>query len=230
MLGKIANVIGTRIPPAPPHVQTLPVCHAPILVPSRPVVNIQQPTIPWNPSSAPLYASNLTPLPAPSATPQAALSQNCKVVNLGGEDFAFDKTQVPDPPSIHFSDDIPRLFREWHSSTVLRIPINTGCSIPIKYWDLFYKKKSSVPGKEKAWGRVRMKWGNWKFIVEERDELGSDDAFWDVYSNENGERLRYQQILDKLKARRADRSACNAAAARSYFDGNLERADANGAF
>ncbi|GBE85534.1 hypothetical protein SCP_0800510 [Sparassis crispa] len=75
-----------------------------------------------------------------------------------------------------------------------------------------------------------MEWGNWKFIVEERDELGSDDAFWEVYSNENGERLRYQQILDKLKARRADQSACDAAAAHSYFDGNLERADANGAF
>lgn len=76
---------------------------------------------------------------------------------LGGEAFPFDKTKLPDPPTIHLSKDIDRLCREWEASTLLVV---NGRSIPVKYWPEFYKKGKGA--KASAWQALRVEWGNWK--------------------------------------------------------------------
>ncbi|KAJ7817001.1 hypothetical protein B0H13DRAFT_2380010 [Mycena leptocephala] len=72
-------------------------------------------------------------------------------------------------------------------------------------------------------------WGNWKFLVEERQEFANDDDFWSSYSTAEGARLRYQQILDKLKEGRESRDKSDAVAARRFFSDDLDHPDANGA-
>ena len=67
-------------------------------------------------------------------------------------------------------------------------------------------------------------------LVEEKERLGSEDAFWALYSKEDGSRLCYQHILNRLKQARVDRNRADADAARRYFGHDLQRADTNGAF
>jgi hypothetical protein len=69
-----------------------------------------------------------------------------------------------------------------------------------------------------------------KFIVGERVVLGSDEAFWGKYSNSEGTRLGYQQILDSLKLQRQVNNESHAADARTFFRGDLGCAEAGGAF
>jgi hypothetical protein len=69
-----------------------------------------------------------------------------------------------------------------------------------------------------------------KFIAEEHIRLDSDDAFWAKYSNPEGVRLGYQQILDSLKQQRHTDSKYHAKSARTYFGGDLGCADTGGAF
>jgi hypothetical protein len=85
---------------------------------------------------------------------------NLRMVLLDGEEFSFDSAQVPNPPNIHFSNDIPRLFKEWESSTLLRV---NGRGIAIKDWPMFYqRRKQSRSHKSGAWDKIRTAWGNWK--------------------------------------------------------------------
>jgi hypothetical protein len=81
------------------------------------------------------------------------------VVKLGGEDFAIDRTSVPDPPAMHFSNDISGLFQHWNSSDCLVV---NGRGIPIKYWPEFYQAKRGF--KAGAWKAIRVEWGNWKVM------------------------------------------------------------------
>lgn len=69
-----------------------------------------------------------------------------------------------------------------------------------------------------------------QWLIHEKDRLGSEEAFWDEYSDANGIHMRWQQIQDRLKARRMATDARDAAAARAYFGGNLARKDTHGVF
>ncbi|KZT72430.1 hypothetical protein DAEQUDRAFT_755239 [Daedalea quercina L-15889] len=164
----------------------------------------------------------------PHATAHAVTSarQRPVCINLDGEDLHVDKTHLPDPPAIHFSDDIPALFREWHASQLLVI---AGRGIPIKHWDKLYKKRNGIAETD-AWHAIKVEWGNWKFLVEEHDQFPSENAFWAEYSSEEGERLSYQQILDKLQDHRGSTDDADYYAAMRYFGNDLDRADAQGAF
>ncbi|KAJ7633797.1 hypothetical protein DFH06DRAFT_1336887 [Mycena polygramma] len=150
------------------------------------------------------------------------------VVLENDEEFSFDVTRVPNPPNIHFSGDIPRLFREWEDSKLLMV---NGRGIAIKYWPLFYKRrKQAASQKNGAWDKIRTEWGNWKFLVEERQQFTSEDDFWRSHSTANGTHLRFQQILDALKESRERRDKVDAAAARRFFHADLDHSDADGAF
>ncbi|KAJ6544720.1 hypothetical protein B0H10DRAFT_2244129 [Mycena sp. CBHHK59/15] len=167
--------------------------------------------------------STSTVVPADAIDPA-----NLMVVLLDDEELTFDYTRVPNPPNIHFSGDIPRLFREWESSTLL---IVNGRGIAIKYWPLFYRRrKQGLNHKNGAWDKIRTVWGNWKFLVEERQRFQSEEQFWRKYTTADNAHLRYQQILDALKEVRESQEKSDADAARRFFDNNLDHPDADGAF
>ncbi|KAJ7670160.1 hypothetical protein DFH06DRAFT_911082, partial [Mycena polygramma] len=132
------------------------------------------------------------------------------------------------PPNIHFSSDMPRLFREWEESGLLTV---NGSGIAIKDWPLFYKRRKQAAGqKNGAWDKIRTVWGNWKFLVEERHRFATEDDFWRRHSTAEGSHLRYQQILDALQEYRERQDKTDAAAARRFFHDNLDHVDADGAF
>ncbi|KAI0696041.1 hypothetical protein C8T65DRAFT_529848, partial [Cerioporus squamosus] len=141
------------------------------------------------------------------------------------EELAFDRTQVPSPPKVSFANDLPRLFREWHDSDLLTV---NGRGIPIKHWERFYKKRVGI--KQHAWDLVRVKWGNWRFLVLERERFDSEDAFWAKYTDEEGKHLNFQKILDALQGGRKTDDNRDAAAALWFFGGDLTRPDAHGRF
>ncbi|KAI0736361.1 hypothetical protein C8Q72DRAFT_985912 [Fomitopsis betulina] len=164
--------------------------------------------------------------PTHNASSQREATSQLVCARLDDEDFYFDKTCLPDPPSIHYSQDIPALFREWHSSQLLTID---GRGIAIKHWEALYKKCKGFTDSN-TWKVIGVEWLNWKFLVEERERFPSEEAFWTEYSNEKQEHMSYQQILDKLKAAWAHQDDVDFKAAMQYFGENLDRADAKGRF
>ncbi|KAI0721352.1 hypothetical protein C8T65DRAFT_692418 [Cerioporus squamosus] len=158
---------------------------------------------------------------------EAIPTRNLVIVDLDGDELAFDRTQVPNPPKVSFANDLPRLFREWHTSEILTV---NGRGIPVKHWDLFYKKRIGI--KQHAWDVVRVQWGNWKacFLVTERETFSSEAMFWAKYSDSEGNRLSFQKILDILQGSRKTDDDRNAAAALWFFDGNLAQPGAHGYF
>ncbi|EPQ56079.1 hypothetical protein GLOTRDRAFT_128037 [Gloeophyllum trabeum ATCC 11539] len=154
--------------------------------------------------------------------------EHLAVVNLGDEEFAFDRRTVPPRPAIAFSNDLPRLFREWHSSDCSNALVVNGRGIPVKYWPAIFKKRAGH-GTD-TWSSTRGIWGKWKSIVQEREKFTSDDAFWAVYRDVDGNRLCYQHLLDKLQKQRMEADARDAANAREFFRGDLDSPAASGAF
>ncbi|KAJ8593715.1 hypothetical protein M405DRAFT_699270, partial [Rhizopogon salebrosus TDB-379] len=136
-------------------------------------------------------------------------------------------SKLQGPPLIHLSKDIQQLCQEWESSKLLVV---NGRGIPVKFWGEFFKK-SKTRMEFSAWDSIKVEWGNWKFIAEEWQCFPSAEAFWKEYSSpETGSRLAYQQILNQLSLRRTENAARDAADARTFFGGNLNHPDANGAF
>ncbi|KAJ7269211.1 hypothetical protein C8J57DRAFT_991959, partial [Mycena rebaudengoi] len=150
------------------------------------------------------------------------------------------------PPNIHFSGDIPRLFREWESSTLLMV---NGRGISIKHWPLFISVGSKAVTSKMVPGIRFGQWGNRKlcqyihiwlisyllylqFLVEERQRFPSDETFWNKYLAADNSHLRYQQILDALNSKEARelKDKTDADGARKFFGGNLDHLDADEVF
>ncbi|KAG1749365.1 hypothetical protein EDB19DRAFT_1825584 [Suillus lakei] len=125
--------------------------------------------------------------------PEIIPPENLGIAHLGQEQFLYDRTTVPSPPTVHLSKDINQLCEEWEKSNLLVV---NGCGIPVKYWGEFYKKGKGV--KTAAWDALQVEWGNWKFIAEERQWYPDNASFWHAFGDENGKVFSYQQILNCL--------------------------------
>ncbi|KAI0347704.1 hypothetical protein BDW22DRAFT_11297 [Trametopsis cervina] len=154
--------------------------------------------------------------------------QHRGILVLDDHEIPFDK-RVPlcDPPGIHFSQQISQLFQHWHNSDLVRL---NGHGIPVKHWDKLFKVRGAGVGHSGQWATIRVEWGNWKYIVEEMELLGSENAFWIKYTDGNGEPCQYKSILNMLKTARITKDVRDAENAKTYFGNDLARADANGAF
>ncbi|KAI0327610.1 hypothetical protein GY45DRAFT_1100462 [Cubamyces sp. BRFM 1775] len=161
----------------------------------------------------------------PSSLSSAIAPEHLMYFDLNGEQIAFDRTSVPNPPSISFAEDISALFKEWHQSELLTV---SGRGIPIKYWPWFYQKRTHI--KNHAWDVIRSKWNKWKHLVEERDRFPSDDAFWARYSDAEGKHFNQQTILAHLQKAREEENNRDAAAALKFFDNDLNHPLAHGYF
>ncbi|KAI0682770.1 hypothetical protein BC835DRAFT_1424019 [Cytidiella melzeri] len=154
--------------------------------------------------------------------------KHCGVFSIDGSAITFDKrVPVCNPPSVHFSQRIPDLFRHWNK---LNLVMLNGHGVPVKHWDRLYKVRGAGVAQSGQWANARADWANWKYIAEEMEHLGSEFAFWAKYTGTDGSPMKYQAILALLKAAQIARDARDAQDARAYFGGNLGRSDANGAF
>ncbi|TDL17157.1 hypothetical protein BD410DRAFT_831670 [Rickenella mellea] len=176
----------------------------------------QQPTLPiLSASSANVSVNNS----------ELSSVENTHTAIVGDEELHYNPSMVPDVPVVRFAADLGQLFREWHSSERLQV---NGRGIPIKYWPEFYKKRKGV--KEHAWAAIRNQWTNWKFIAEERDHLGSDEAFWAKWQDSNGTALNYTAILKGLMAEREAANKEAKAKALQFFHEDLNSEDAGNSF
>lgn len=66
--------------------------------------------------------------------------------------------------------------------------------------------------------------------MERREQFDSDEAFWDAYKDDNGNRLCYTHILDRLQAERKVLNQTDAANALRFFCGDLGSAAAGKTF
>ncbi|KAI0797201.1 hypothetical protein C8Q75DRAFT_231376 [Abortiporus biennis] len=86
--------------------------------------------------------------------------RNLTVMKLGDREVVFNKTTITPPLMKHFSKDISGLFIEWEESNLFVV---NGVSIPLKYWDKFFQKKSGIAlAKQGAWEKIKVTWGMWK--------------------------------------------------------------------
>ncbi|KAG1886885.1 uncharacterized protein F5891DRAFT_1200534 [Suillus fuscotomentosus] len=211
--------------------------HCPTL--STPAPSVDHPSPHHNQAPMPVHAAQLevqvsSLMPSSGQSVSSALrsmprnpihSHKLGIALLDGERFEYDKTQVPEPPMIHLSRDIDRLCKEWESSNLLCVG---GRGIPVKYWGEFYKRGKGV--KNTAWDALRVEWGNWKFIAEERQHYPDTTSFWRAFSDRNGKRFSYQQILNCIADQRISAATQDANDACTFFDGNLDHPLAQGAF
>ncbi|KAG0702936.1 hypothetical protein DFH29DRAFT_998890 [Suillus ampliporus] len=176
------------------------------------------------PSSGQLVSS--APCSKSHVMPRSPIrSHRLGIAFLDGERFEYDKAHVPEPPTIHLSQDIEWLCKEWESSNLLCVG---GHGIPVKHWGEFYKRGKGV--KNTAWDALRVEWGNWKFIAEECQRYPDTASFWRVFSDGNGKRFSYQQILNCIADRWISAATRDANDARTFFGGDLDNPLARGAF
>ncbi|KAL6305558.1 hypothetical protein BKA93DRAFT_824945 [Sparassis latifolia] len=158
--------------------------------------------------------------------------ENLMTIELDGEHFSFDKTKVPIiRPGVLFSTNIPRLFREWYradTNPAEAVLVINGRGITMKDWPLIFKKR--LEAQAMTWSDMHAIWGKWKFVVEERERFLSDEAFWAVYADQQGNKMCYQHILDKLQGQRMNSSKKGVNDTRRYFNNDLNRADTDGYF
>ncbi|TFK78834.1 hypothetical protein K466DRAFT_606628 [Polyporus arcularius HHB13444] len=94
-----------------------------------------------------------------------------------------------------------------------------GHGIPIKHWGWFHKK--CLGAKEFAWE---------KFVVSERERYETEDLFWAKHSDQEGNRLRFQKILNILKRGCQTDGRKDATDTLWFFNGDLTHPDARGYF
>ncbi|KAG2739317.1 hypothetical protein P692DRAFT_20756062 [Suillus brevipes Sb2] len=110
----------------------------------------------------------------------------------------------------------------------------TGGTVCVLTVPVFSDSCSAADGlngvKNTAWDALRVEWGNWKFIAEERQRYPDTASFWCAFSDGNGKRFSYQQILNCIADRRISAAARDANDARTFFGGDLDNPLAEGAF
>ncbi|KAH7891041.1 hypothetical protein F5I97DRAFT_1976869 [Phlebopus sp. FC_14] len=87
--------------------------------------------------------------------------KDLSIAQLSDKDFPFDKTKLPDPPTVHLSKDIDRLCREWEQSTLLGVNRH---GIPVQYWPEFYKKVKGASGE--IGSNSKDEWFSYKHILD----------------------------------------------------------------
>ncbi|KAH9011179.1 hypothetical protein EDB83DRAFT_2580439, partial [Lactarius deliciosus] len=118
-----------------------------------------------------------------------------------GAVLSFSKQSVPDPPSISFAKDIPRLIRMWDdgspewspSEAVLRVQ---GVPIALKHWPVLYRY-----GKSGQWAGTKKNWAHWRDIATSWQEL-TEKGFWLKFSTDH-QPMSYTAICEVLKEERA---------------------------
>ncbi|KAH7881815.1 hypothetical protein F5I97DRAFT_1932359 [Phlebopus sp. FC_14] len=98
--------------------------------------------LPGTPPSADVTQSAAL-VPTTSQLRELIPVKDLSIAQLSDKDFPFDKTKLPDPPTVHLSKDIDRLCREWEQSTLLVV---NRRGIPVQYWPEFYKKVKGASG------------------------------------------------------------------------------------
>ncbi|PIL29091.1 hypothetical protein GSI_09139 [Ganoderma sinense ZZ0214-1] len=94
--------------------------------------------------------------------------------------------------------------------------------------DQFYKEKRNI--RTNVWSVIRMKWTIWKFLVEEFECHGTEEAFWGEHSDSDGKRHNFKRICSDLKTGRKNDNRRDADAALNYFGHDLSHPDALGYF
>lgn len=108
------------------------------------------------PAAEPALTCTPPPLPAP------IVKLNSRTIMLNGIKIRVDPKEIPITPlAMKFSNDLNGLFREWHSSTLLKI---AGHGIPLKLWPEVYKLAGQAHWS--SWQQThKVLWSNFKVCL-----------------------------------------------------------------
>jgi hypothetical protein len=165
--------------------------------------------LPTSTTSTATSSASFTPTPTASSAPTPTDSSDDKyhAISLShGRILTFKYSQIPDPPSISFVADIPRLNCIWDdekpsfdAEECSKISAINGTPVALRYWPDLYRNK-----KDLRWKGIKSSWVEWKYMVE-RYRSSSPEAFWAEFSNDHGQHLPWKTISQRLRDQRAVR-------------------------
>ncbi|KAH9026656.1 hypothetical protein EDB84DRAFT_1563675 [Lactarius hengduanensis] len=151
----------------------------------------------------PPTSSGERPLTLAASTPPGPL-EFLKLAN--GKLLCFSKRSIPDPPSISFARDLPRLMRMWDDSSPEWCPSEAvlhieGEPIALKHWPALYRY-----GKSRQWAGTKKNWAHWQGIIAMSWQELTEAGFWQKFTA-GGQSMSYTAICEALKEERmaADR-------------------------
>lgn len=173
-------------------------------LPDSPTLPSFEPT--WTTSpSAPLCPPVQT-----TQTPTSELDENpfqCSLDFADGETLAIRQGDVPPTQPFCYASNLPNLIRSWDDCSPDWVPsadypiVVHGRPVPIKHWKALYKRNKKTGGE---WEKLRNDWLYWRYFMEEYRAYETPKAFWDVFSDLQGRRLKYSPIKRILLDRRKD--------------------------
>ncbi|KAK0463171.1 uncharacterized protein EV420DRAFT_1639279 [Desarmillaria tabescens] len=126
-----------------------------------------------------------------------------------GSHIRFDEMDVPPTKPFRYASNIQKLISSWDDASSEWGPPDDhpihiqGHPIPIKHWKVLYKNNKAA-GME--WHRLKNSWNNWHYFMERYQSL-TQDAFWEKYTDPQGQRMSYTRIINSLRNERKDNNA-----------------------
>jgi hypothetical protein len=121
----------------------------------RPSTSVPAPSI-----SVPAVSTLITRPPTPPVSSNTSNTTNSRILVLGDGEKLFYRTEdVPDPPALNITGDIPKLARMWDDSSTnwdrLSPLVIKKAPIALKHWKEVYAGG-------KIWAGIKQTWHSWK--------------------------------------------------------------------
>lgn len=144
------------------------------------------------------------PIPKPMKAATDPINESTKVLVLGnGTRLEFHSSDVPDPLSLSFVKDIPKLGRVWDDTRPEFSPSECslkikGHAIALKHWPITYSYSH-----DQRWKGTKKTWDNWKWVAE-RYHWSTPENFWEEFRDENGHKMTFTAISKTLRKLRTE--------------------------
>ncbi|KAK0215564.1 hypothetical protein IW262DRAFT_1484702 [Armillaria fumosa] len=122
----------------------------------------------------------------------------CMLTFADGVRLAIYKHEVPPTQPFSYNTDLQCLIQSWDDNSTDWAPpsdhpiVIHGHPIPIKHWGKLYRFNKMVNGE---WKRLKSHWSNWQAY----QASCTPEAFWDTFSDSDGQRLKFSLITNILK-------------------------------
>lgn len=156
-----------------------------------------------------------------------------RTLTIGGRTLVYSEQDIQWPEGvISFTDNVDRLFREWYSSSTVRL---LGVGVPLRYWSDLYQGIRSD-----SWSALKKPYSEWKVrlsrfprrvpsktsflqtIMMAYEHFASETAFWHEYSvldEKTGSQIRFNwtRLVQSCRRTLRERDARDAQLAKAEY-------------
>ncbi|PBK90470.1 hypothetical protein ARMGADRAFT_1032485 [Armillaria gallica] len=139
----------------------------------------------------------------------------CTLTFANGMKMTVYKHEVPPMQPFCYTTDLQHLIQSWDDGSADWAPppdhpiIIHGHPIPIKLWGELYRFNKMASSE---WKRLKSDWSNWQ------QASSTPEAFWVMFSNSQGQHLKFSHIMKILKEKYQQGDNNIASEARQVFD------------